>query len=152
MNARHQIPQALLESLPPPPAPVACFRPAREINGLVYLSGLAPLENGAPLTGQIGTEIDLAEGQRRARLVGLALLSNLRATIGDLSRVTAVIKVNGYVNAPAGFTDHPQIINGCSDVFIEAFGEAGEHARTAVGVASLPGNISVEIEAIVAVS
>ncbi|AJE47594.1 RidA family protein [Celeribacter indicus] len=149
---RHRIPQALLDSLPPPPAPVAKFLPAREVNGLVYLSGLAPVENGEPLAGQIGAEIDEEEGRRRARLVGLALLSNLRAALGDLQRVREVIKLNGYVNAPSGFTDHPRIVDGCSEVFIEAFGEAGKHARTAVGVASLPGNISVEIEAIVAVT
>jgi len=150
--SRHPLPAALLDSLPPPPPPVAKFLPARIAGGLVFLSGLAPVENGAALQGRIGAEIDEEEGRRRARLVALALLSNLRAAIGDLERVREVVKLNGYVNAVPGFTGHPAVIDGCSDVFIEAFGDAGRHARTAIGVASLPGNISVEIEAVIAVS
>ncbi|MCI5074125.1 RidA family protein [Oricola sp.] len=147
---RHPLPAALLDSLPPPPPPVAKFLPARIAGGLVFLSGLAPVEDGVALTGRIGAEIDTDEARRRARLVGLALLSNLRAAIGDLNRVHEVVKLNGFVNAVPEFTGHPAVIDGCSEVFIEAFGEMGRHARTAVGVASLPGNISVEVEAVVA--
>lgn len=148
--SRAPVPAGLLAQLPAAPAPVGLFRGARRLGSAVYLSGLAPLDDaGMPMTGQVGTDIDLPEARARARRVGLALLANLQAEIGDLNRVSHVVKVNGYVLAAPGFAPIPQVIDGCSDVFIEAFGEDGVHARTSVGVAALPGGISVEVEAIV---
>ncbi|KAA2317223.1 RidA family protein [Pseudooceanicola sediminis] len=146
------LPQSLLDTLPPPPAPVGMFMPARTSGGLVYLSGLAPLDDdGQPMTGKVGAEVTPHEARLRARRVGLALLANLRAEVGDLNRVDRVVKMLGLVNATPDFTGHPQVIDGCSEVFFEAFGpDAGRHARTSMGVASLPGNISCEVELIVA--
>ncbi|WP_226628971.1 RidA family protein [Alloyangia pacifica] len=147
---RAPVPAELIAALPAAPAPVGLFRGARRMGNAVYLSGLAPLdEAGVPMTGQVGTDIDLAEARARARRIGLALLANLQAEIGDLNRVSHVVKLNGYVLAAPGFAEIPQVIDGCSDVFIEAFGEDGVHARTSIGAAALPGGISVEVEAIV---
>jgi len=94
-------------------------------------------------------ELSLEQGYQAARLCGMALLGNMRAALGSLDRVEAVLKVFGMVNAPAGFTQQPKVINGCTDLFVEVLGEAGRPARSAVGMGSLPGNIATEIEAIV---
>lgn len=146
------VPQSLLDALPPPPAPVAMFRPYRVSGKMVYLSGLAPLDDdGTPMTGKVGQEVSVQEARHRARRVGLALLSNLQAAVGDLGRVDHVVKLLGFVNATPEFTEHPLVIDGCSEVFVEAFGhESGTHARSSMGVASLPGGISCEVEAIIA--
>lgn len=142
----------LRQQLPEPPPPVANFLPARRFGNLVFLSGLAPLDDaGKPMTGKIGLEVSVHEGRARARRVGLSLLANLQQEIGDLENVRTVIKLNGFVNCAPEFERHPEVIDGCSEVFVEAFGDAGRHARTSVGPASLPGNISVEVEAIVEV-
>lgn len=137
--------------LPSVPKPVANYVLYRLVGNVLYLSGQGPRENGQMLLGKVPNQVTVAEAYRRARLVGLGLLAAAREALGSLDRVEAVVKVLGMVNAHPDFTDHPQVINGCSDLFVEVFGDAGKHARSAVGMGSLPNGISVEIEAIFAV-
>jgi enamine deaminase RidA (YjgF/YER057c/UK114 family) len=138
--------------LPPVPKPIANFLPYRRAGSLLFLSGQGPRdENGASLTGKLGADITLEEGYRRARLVGLGLLAAMRDALGSLDGVDYVVKLLGMVNATPDFNDSPKVINGCSDLFVEVFGDAGRHARSAVGNVMLPNQISVEIEGIVAV-
>ena len=144
---------ALGITLPPPPAPVARFLPAVQAGGLLFLSGLAPLDGtGQPYTGVVGRDHTAEEAQDFARLVGINLLSVARSSLGSLDRVIRVVKVLGMVNAIPGFTRHPFVIDGCSNLFFEVFGERGMHARTAMGAGSLPSAIPVEIEAVFEVS
>ncbi len=118
----------------------------------MFLSGQGPRdEKGKVLTGKLGGEISIDEGYRRARLVGLGLLAAMRDALGSLDRVDFIVKLLGMVNAEPNFNDLPKIINGCSDLFVEVFGDAGRHARSAVGNVMLPNQMSVEIEAIIAV-
>jgi enamine deaminase RidA (YjgF/YER057c/UK114 family) len=139
-------------TLPAMPAPTANFRRCKLVGNLLFLSGQGARDaSGALLAGKVGSEITLEEGYRRARLIGLGLLSVARETLGALDRVEEVVKVFGMVNAAPSFLDHPKVIDGCSDLLVEVFGEAGEHARSAVGMGTLPHNISVEIEAVFAV-
>jgi enamine deaminase RidA (YjgF/YER057c/UK114 family) len=137
--------------LPPLPKPVANYVPYRLAGNILYLSGQGPRENGVSLVGKLGADISLEEGYRRARIVGLGLLSAMRDALGSLDRVDYIVKLLGMVNAVPDFNDSPKVINGCSDLFVEVFGEAGRHARSAVGNVMLPHQISVEIEGIVAV-
>jgi enamine deaminase RidA (YjgF/YER057c/UK114 family) len=138
--------------LPALPKPVANYLPYRLAGNLLFLSGQGPLdEKGAQLTGKLGAEIGIEEGYRRARRVGLGLLAAMRDALGSLDRVDYVVKLLGMVNAMPNFNDSPKVINGCSDLFVEVFGDAGRHARSAVGHVMLPNQISVEIEAIVAI-
>lgn len=138
--------------LPKVPTPVANYVPYRLAGNLLFLSGQGPRdEKGNALSGKVGAEISIEEGYKRARLIGLGLLAAARQALGSLDRVEAVLKVLGMVNAVPDFKDHPKVINGCSDLFVEVLGEAGKHARSAVGMGSLPNQISVEIEAILAV-
>ena len=130
----------------------SCGVPYRLVGNLLYLSGQGPRdEKGASLTGKVGKDVTVEEGYRRARLIGLGLLAAARHALGSLDRVDYVVKLLGMVNAVPEFTDQPKVINGCSDLLVEVFGDAGRHARSAVGMGSLPGQISVEIEAILAV-
>jgi enamine deaminase RidA (YjgF/YER057c/UK114 family) len=139
-------------ALPEVPTPLANYVPYRVAGNLLYLSGQGPRdEKGNALAGKVGAGVTVEEAYRRARIIGLQLLSATRKALGSLDRVEAVVKVLGMVNAVPEFTDHPKVINGCSDLFVEVFGEAGRHARSAVGMGSLPNQISVEIEAILAV-
>ena len=132
--------------------PVANYLPYRLAGSLLFLAGQGPRdENGVTLTGKLGAEIGIEEGYRRARLVGLGLLAAMRDALGSLDRVDYVVKLLGMVNAVPDFNDSPKVINGCSDLFVEVFGDAGRHARSAVGHVMLPNQISVEIEGIVAV-
>jgi enamine deaminase RidA (YjgF/YER057c/UK114 family) len=137
--------------LPPLPKPVANYVPYRLAGNILYLSGQGPRENGVSLVGKLGADISLEEGYRRARVVGLGLLSAMRDALGSLDRVDYIVKLLGMVNAVPEFNDSPKVINGCSDLFVEVFGEAGRHARSAVGNVMLAHQISVEIEGIVAV-
>ena len=138
--------------LPPVPVPVANYVPYRFAGNLLYLSGQGPKRaDGTYRAGRLGRDISIEEAYQEARLTGLQLLAVAKAALGDLSRIEAVVKLLGMVNAHPDFTDHPQVINGCSDLFVDVFGEAGKHARSAVGMGSLPHGISVEIEAILAV-
>ncbi|MBB3594879.1 enamine deaminase RidA (YjgF/YER057c/UK114 family) [Rhizobium sp. BK529] len=144
--------QQLGIELPPPPAPIARFLPAVEAGGLLFLSGLAPLdENGKAYAGIVGRDYSAEQAQHFARLVGINLLAVARASLGSLDRVTRVVKVFGMVNATPDFTRHPFVIDGCSNLFWDVFGDSGMHARTAMGAGSLPGRIPLEIEAVLKV-
>ncbi|MBM3526448.1 MAG: RidA family protein [Alphaproteobacteria bacterium] len=138
--------------LPNVPAPVANYLPYRVAGHLLFLAGQGPRDaNGNLLTGKVGGEVSVEEGYNRARIVGLQLLATMRMALGSLDRVDAVVKMLCMVNAVPDFKDHPKVANGMSDVFVEVFGEAGKHGRSAVGMGSLPHQISVEIEGVVAV-
>lgn len=138
--------------LPSLPKPVANYLPYRLVGNVLYLSGQGPRDDsGKQLTGKVGGGISIEEGYRRARIVGLGLLAATRDALGSLDRVDYVVKLLGMVNATPDFNDLPKVINGCSDLFVEVFGEAGRHARSAVGNVMLPNQISVEIEGVIAV-
>jgi enamine deaminase RidA (YjgF/YER057c/UK114 family) len=138
--------------LPSLGTPVANYLPYRLAGNILYLAGQGPRdESGKQLTGKLGNDISVEEGYRRARLVGLGLLAAMRDALGSLDRVDYIVKLLGMVNAVPDFNDSPKVINGCSDLFVEVFGDAGRHARSAVGNVMLPNQISVEIEGIVAV-
>lgn len=139
-------------ALPAVGAPLGSYVHAKRAGNLLYLSGKGPPENAGPVRGKLGAGMSVEEGYRHARGVGLVLIAAMRDALGgDLDRVEDIVKVLGMVNAAPDFEEHPQVVNGCSDLFVEAFGERGRHARSAVGMASLPGGIPVEIEVIVAV-
>jgi len=135
-------------SLPEPPRPVATYVTWRRTGNLLFLSGHG--ECGDEFTtGKLGADLTLEQGRRSAELTGLCMLATIKSAIGELSRVRQVVQILGMVNASDDFTDHPKVINGFSDLFVTAFGEAGKGARAAVGMASLPSNIAVEISATV---
>ncbi len=137
--------------LPPVPTPMANYVPFRLHGDTLYLSGQGPRHpDGHFNTGKLGRDLTLEQGYQHARIVGLNLLAAAKSAVGELSRIE-VLKLFGMVNAVPEFTDHPKVINGCSDLFVEVLGEAGRHARSAVGMGSLPNNISVEIEAVMRV-
>jgi enamine deaminase RidA (YjgF/YER057c/UK114 family) len=139
--------------LPPMPKAGGNYIPGTVHNGTLYLSGQGPmLDDGSFATGIVGKDVTVEQANFHARRTGLVLLSAARHVLGSLDRVERVLSVLGMVNAVPGFGQQPQIINGCSDLFIEVFGENGRHARAAVGFGSLPNNISVEITAIFAVT
>ena len=149
MSAETRFAELKLE-LPPAPKPMGVYQPLVVAGPLVFVSGHGPLQPDKTLIlGRVGDDLDVAAGQAAARQVGLAILATLRAQLGSLDRVKRVIKVLGMVNATPGFREHPAVINGCSELFAEVWGpQHGIGARSAVGMASLPGNIAVEIEAI----
>lgn len=133
-----------------PSAPVANYVKAVRAGHLIFLSGHGPDKpDGGLVVGRVGQDLTLEEGQRAARLTGISLLATLKAEIGDLNRVKRVVKATGMVNSVPDFTQHPQVVNGFSDLMVEVFGDAGRHARAAVGMGSLPGNIPVEIDLVV---
>jgi enamine deaminase RidA (YjgF/YER057c/UK114 family) len=136
--------------LPPAPKPLAVYKPLVIAGNMAYVSGHGPVRtDGSLILGRVGETMDLDEGKAAARQVGLAILATLRAGLGSLDRVRRVIKLLGMVNSTPDFVDHPQVINGCSELFAEVFGrEHGIGARSAIGMVSLPGRIAVEIEAI----
>lgn len=137
--------------LPPAPPPIANFVTHVIEGNILYLSGQGPREpNGFMHTGKVGANVTPQQAYHDARLTGINLLAVMQDALGDLSRVRRVVKLLGMVNAVPDFADHPVVINGCSDLLNAVFGPAGQHARSAVGFGSLPGNITVEIEAIVA--
>lgn len=137
-----------------PGPPSANFVYTVRTGNLIFLSGHGPQRpDGGSVTGKLGTDdLTLEEGQEAARLVGISLLASLDQEIGDLNRVNRIVKVTGMVNADPSFTQHSQVINGFSDLMVDLFGDNGSHARAAVGMSSLPGNIAVEIDMIVEVS
>ncbi len=132
--------------LPPVPAPAGNYVHAVRTGNLLFLAGKGPY-----LRGRVGADIPKEQAYEAAREVGLILLAVIKQELGTLRKVKCVVKVLGMVNAVPEFTDHPAVINGCSDLFVEVFGENGRHARSAVGMSSLPGGIPVEIEAIIEV-
>jgi enamine deaminase RidA (YjgF/YER057c/UK114 family) len=139
-------------TLPDTPKPIANYVPSKKSGNLIFLSGQGPrTPDGDFLSGKVGVDISVDEAYEAARMVGIQLLSALKSEITDLNNVKQIIKLLGMVNAIDSFKDHPNVINGCSDLLVEVFGEKGKHARSAVGVASLPNQIPVEIEMIVEV-
>jgi enamine deaminase RidA (YjgF/YER057c/UK114 family) len=136
--------------IPSPPAPVANYVPFVRIGSLVHISGQVSLDAGGGIRGVVGEDIDLAAGQAAARLCAINLMAQMKAACGgDLGRVTRVIKLGGFVQAGPAFFDIPKVINGCSDLMVEVFGDLGRHARSAVGVYRLPLNFAVEVDALV---
>jgi len=136
--------------LPPAPKPAGNYVPARIAGNLLFLSGVGPRgDDGSYMTGKVGAGVSTEQAYQAARLCGMSLLANMRAALGSLDRVDTVLKVLGMVNATPDFEDHPKVINGCTDLFAEIFGANGVPARSAVGMGSLPFNMSVEVEAIV---
>lgn len=136
--------------LPTPPGPVGNYLPWRIGGGLLFLSGVGPSRaDGSLITGVLGAGLTVADGYAAARLCGVNLLANMRAALGSLDRVDTILKVLGMVRATPDFGEQPEVINGCTDLFVEVFGDAGRPARSAVGMGSLPRGIAVEIEAVV---
>jgi enamine deaminase RidA (YjgF/YER057c/UK114 family) len=140
--------------LPQPAAPVAAYLPCVRTGDLLYVSGQLPLVDGRPAwTGRLGADgLGVDQGAAAAEVCAVNLLAALKAELGDLGRVRRVVKLTGFVASEPGFNDHPKVVNGASDLFGEVFGEAGRHARAAVGVAALPLGVPVEVEAIVEVA
>jgi enamine deaminase RidA (YjgF/YER057c/UK114 family) len=145
---------ALNLELPPAPKPVGLYKPLVIVGSLAFLSGHGPLRPDKSLVkGKLGVELDVEAGKLAARQVGLAILATLKSQLGSLNRVARVVKMLGMVNATPDFTEHPAVINGCSELFASVWGpERGIGARSAVGMGSLPSNIAVEIELIVELS
>lgn len=140
-------------TLPSPVAPIANYVPFVRSGNLVHISGQVSLDASGGITGIVGEAVDLETAQRAARLCGINLLAQMRAACdGDLDRVIRVVKLGGFVQAGPDFFDIPSVVNGCSDVMVEAFGEAGRHARSAVGVYRLPRNFAVEVDAVVEIA
>jgi enamine deaminase RidA (YjgF/YER057c/UK114 family) len=145
--------QELGVSLPAPAVPVAAYVPCVRTGSLVYVSGQVPVLDGKPShLGHLGDNVDLEDGRAAARTCAVNVLAALKAELGELSRVRRVVKVTGFVASTADFTDHPKVVNAASELFGDVFGDAGRHARAAVGVAALPLGVPVEVEAIVEVA
>ncbi|VAX37390.1 RidA/YER057c/UK114 superfamily, group 1 [hydrothermal vent metagenome] len=135
--------------LPPAPKPAGVYDPAVLVGNMLYVSGHGPLlPDGTLICGRVGDDMTEEEGKAAARQVGLAILATLKRKLGSLDRVERVVKSLGMVNCTADFQNHPQVINGYSELLVDVFGDAGLAARSAVGMGSLPGNIAVEIEVI----
>jgi enamine deaminase RidA (YjgF/YER057c/UK114 family) len=145
--------QELGVSLPAPAVPVAAYVPCVRTGSLVYVSGQVPVLDGKPShLGHLGDNVNLEDGRAAARTCAVNVLAALKAELGELSRVRRVVKVTGFVASTPDFTDHPKVINAASELFGDAFGDAGRHARAAIGVAALPLGVPVEVEAIVEVA
>ena len=139
-------------TLIPPTKPIANYVKAVRTGNLLFLSGHGPSKaDGTSYTGKVGRDVSTEEGYEAAKQVGISLLSTIKAELGTLNKVKRIIKVHGMVNCTEDYTDQPKVINGCSDLMVAVFGENGKHARAAVGMNSLPGNISVEIEMVIEV-
>ena len=139
-------------ALPAAAAPVAAYVPAVEVGGMLHVSGqISFAEDGSLIKGRLGEDLELDAGIAAARRCGVMLLAQLKAALGSLDRVERIVKLGVFVNSTADFTDQPKVANGASELMVEVFGEAGKHARSAVGVASLPLGVAVEVDAVVAV-
>jgi enamine deaminase RidA (YjgF/YER057c/UK114 family) len=133
-----------------PSRPIANYVKAVRVGNLLYLSGHGPSRaDGTTITGKLGADMTIEQGYEAAKQTGISILSTLKAELGDLNKVKRVVKVLGMVNCTETFPDQPKVINGFSDLIVSVFGEKGKHARSAVGMNSLPGNMAVEIEIIV---
>ena len=136
-------------ALPTPPAPVASYVPFVVSGNLAFISGQVTIAaDGLKYVGTVGKELSLEDGKAAARLCAVNVLAQVKAAAGDLDRVKRCVKVTVFVNAVPGFAQHPEVANGASDLFVEVFGDAGRHARAAVGAGSLPRNVAVEVEAV----
>ena len=140
--------------LPPEPPPAANYVPYMQEGSLVFVAGQVPraADGSLPFRGKVGRELSEEEGYRAARLCALNCLAQVKAALGSLDRVKQVVRIGGFVNSAEDFVNHPEVINGASDVVVEVFGERGRHARAAVGCSALPRGVAVEVEMIVAVS
>jgi enamine deaminase RidA (YjgF/YER057c/UK114 family) len=139
-------------TLPEPASPVAAYVPTVEAGGLLHISGQISFdEDGNLITGRLGENMNLERGTAAARRCGIMLLAQMQASLGSLDRVERIVKLGVFVNSDPSFTDQPKVANGASELMQEVFGEAGRHARSAVGVAALPLGVAVEVDAIVAV-
>lgn len=138
--------------LPTPPTPAGSYVPAVRTGNLLYISGQIPMEDGKVLfTGKVSDE-NLETAQKSARMCAINILAQLKRELGDLEKVSKIVRISGFVNSVPGFSQHPKVINSASDLFFEIFGEKGKHSRIAVGVASLPLDSMTEIDAIVEVA
>ena len=137
-------------SLPQPPEPAGNYLPANRSGNLVWLAGVGSrLADGTRITGKLGADLSVTEGYQAARLCALNLLARMKAELGDLDQVTRVLKVVGFVNSAPDFGGQAQVVDGASDLFVELFGDAGRHSRSAPGMAALPGNIAVIVECVI---
>jgi enamine deaminase RidA (YjgF/YER057c/UK114 family) len=137
-------------TLPEPAAPVAAYVPTVEAGGLLHVSGqISFAEDGSLIKGRLGENVDLDGGQAAARRCGIMLLAQIKAALGSLDRVQRIVKLGVFVNSHADFTDQPKVANGASELMLEVFGDAGRHARSAVGVTALPLGVAVEVDAVV---
>jgi enamine deaminase RidA (YjgF/YER057c/UK114 family) len=137
--------------LPEPAIPVAAYVPVVVAGGLAHVSGQLPFIDGALVRGRLGEDRDIEEGYAAARACGLMVLAQLRATLGSLARVERIVKLGAFVSSTSGFTDQPKVANGASELMVAVFGEAGRHARSAIGVPVLPLGAAVEVDAIAVV-
>lgn len=137
--------------LPEPAAPVAAYVPVVIAGGLAHVSGQVSIVGGHLLKGRLGEDLTLDQGIEGARACGMMILAQLKAALGSLDRVERIVKLGAFINSAADFTDQPKVANGASELMVEVFGDAGKHARSAVGVPSLPLGVAVEVDAIVAV-
>ena len=138
--------------LPEAAAPVAAYVPAVEAGGLLHISGQLPFKDGQVMTGRLGDDRDLAYGQEAAQRCALMLVAQIKAALGGFERVARVVKLGVFVNSTADYTDQPVVANGASELMVAVFGDAGKHARAAVGVAALPRGAAVEVDAIIALT
>ena len=139
-------------TLPLPTTPIANYVPAVRVDNLLFISGHGPFNDGRTrMSGKLGQDLTIEDGYQSARNVALNCLASVKNTIGDLDKVKRVVKLLGMVNSTEGFKDQPKVVNGCSDLLVAVFGENGKHARSAVGMQSLPNQIPVEIEMILEV-
>lgn len=132
--------------------PAGSYEPCAVVGPLVHVGGHGPAHDAGVVIGKVGAHLDVAAGRNAARVTGLSILATLQQSLGDLDRIERIVKVFGMVNAAPGFTDLPAVIDGCSDLLLEVFGDAGRHTRSAVGLAELPFGIAVEIELIAELS
>ena len=138
--------------LPPAPNPVANYVPALLAGNLLFISGqIAKAADGSVVTGSVGTDLTVEEGQKAARLCALNIMAQAKAALGSLDRIAQVVRLTGFVNSGAGFSDHPKVVNGASDLMVEVFGDKGRHTRAAVGASGLPANTAVEVDAVLLV-
>ena len=151
MSIDHRLAELGL-TLPVAAAPVAAYVPAVEIGGMLHISGQISFdEDGSLITGRLGDDMDVEAGVAAAKRCGVMLLAQLEAALGSLDRVERIVKLGVFVNSTTDFTDQPKVANGASELMVAVFGEAGRHARSAVGVAALPLGVAVEVDAIVAI-
>jgi enamine deaminase RidA (YjgF/YER057c/UK114 family) len=135
--------------LPSAPIPVANYVPAFLAGNLLFISGqISKAGDGTVTKGKLGADLAIEQGQAAARLCALNILSQAKAALGDLDRIAQVVRLTGFVNAAPDFTDHPQVVNGASDLMVQVLGDAGKHTRAAVGVSSLPLGCAVEVDAV----
>ena len=139
-------------TLPVAPAPAATYVPAVRTGNLLFVSGQIASGPDGLIVGRLGDTMEVEAGRQAARSCGLAILAQVRAALGSLDAVSRVVKLTGFVNSTPDFPDQPEVINGCSDLMVEVFGDAGRHARAAVSAPALPRGVAVEVEAVIEVA